>query len=866
MKRFFEIKYLELIWYNKDTVTKITESLSALDIEYDDCQNIFKSETTIYPKIKDVKKGILAIRFLNKRTNKPYIEMSNGNIKYLTPIFDPDTHITWWIVKDKWDEEQKQWTSIAPNIVGILTFVLQGHRCELTINGSDFTLKQLEQYLSTFKNDLWELILDENSPAKVGGKENRVMGIDESIIECINSLVSNSIKILETPKVELREIQELKPRKLVKPINRTFMELVTKTNQRLLTSRSSAPSYNTSENSYILFVLERCYCIVKQIIILSENKKNRFQRTIGKLQTQYDNFIDYIKIDRNLVVSDLNKIKERINIDYWRRELNEKLSKSEIITHSSFQNERTIYLMLENYTLSQEKQEKNGFFIRTWNGQEWTKPNNKVGILSLNLIDRFHELVNILEPGMVLKFTGIFNTNETDNSIRFTFREITSIELWDYPTKIRKAKDTFNKEVEKGKQLSGNNWTRPLSLQEKSEQEREKIALQNRIKFYTKHQESCNFIFNKVKPKFLILKELIIKFKAMNIKPSSHFPNSMTFVQNPHYQSVHNNYKKIREIINLQDDDILISLEELERISLVNMPLIYERWVLIQIIFLLKNTFRFTLKENWKYKLINAIKDNQKNIQFYLSNEQAKRNIVLSYEKELNNGKRPDFTLDLTWSPKDSDVTQSKKFILDAKFYDKFTFQRSGGMISKIEELYTNKNYSENGKNPVFLIHPCGNLIDSPVTAQSWGKYSFLGEIDILNNGDYPAHNKGAIYLSPIDNILYNDELQRLLGLFLQYKLENEDASNQDTDITTAIPICIRCGSNHFEIKQKSGERTVRSVWLQCIECEQWQVYNHCVNKRHRLIKNGAYWSYHSARALEPFNIKCPHCGGWGGW
>ena len=418
MKQFFEIKYLEINWYDKDTVTKITESLSELDIEYDDYQNIFKSETTIYPKIKDVKKGILAIRFLNKRTNKPYIEMSNGNIKYLTPIFDPDTHITWWIVKDKWDEEQKQWTSIAPNIVGILTFILQGHRCELTINGSDFTLKQLEQYLSTFKNDLWELILDENSPAKVGGKENRVMGIDESIIECINSLVSNSIKILETPKIELREIQELKPRKLVKPINRTFMELVTKTNQRLLTSRSSAPSYNTSENSYILFVLERCYRIIKQIIILSENKKNRFQRTIGKLQTQYDNFIDYIKIDRNLVVSDLNKIKERINIDYWRRELNEKLSKSEIITHSSCQNERTIYLMLENYTLSQEKQEKNGFFIRIWSGQEWIKPNNKVGILSLNIIDRFHELVNILEPGMVLKFTGIFNTNETNNSIR----------------------------------------------------------------------------------------------------------------------------------------------------------------------------------------------------------------------------------------------------------------------------------------------------------------------------------------------------------------------------------------------------------------------------------------------------------------
>lgn len=43
----FEIKYLELKWYNKDTLTKVTESLNSLRLEYDEKRELFKAETTI---------------------------------------------------------------------------------------------------------------------------------------------------------------------------------------------------------------------------------------------------------------------------------------------------------------------------------------------------------------------------------------------------------------------------------------------------------------------------------------------------------------------------------------------------------------------------------------------------------------------------------------------------------------------------------------------------------------------------------------------------------------------------------------------------------------------------------------------------
>ncbi len=170
MDLFFEIKYLELKWYNQKILTKVTESLVPHDVEYDEHLNIYQVETTIYPKVEGIKRGVLAVRFLNRSSDKPYIEMSNGEKKYLSPITDPDTGLVWWIVKDRWVKEHNQWSSIAPNIVGTVYFVLQGQRCEILINGSDFSLDQLDKYLSTFKNDLWELILDESSVVQAQAK------------------------------------------------------------------------------------------------------------------------------------------------------------------------------------------------------------------------------------------------------------------------------------------------------------------------------------------------------------------------------------------------------------------------------------------------------------------------------------------------------------------------------------------------------------------------------------------------------------------------------------------------------------------------------------------------------------------------
>ena len=870
MKPGFEIKYIEVQWYDKETITKVTESLNSLSLEYNDELKIYECETTIYPNTEGLH-GQLAVRFLDSKWVNPYIELPSGEAQHLSPIKDIDTGRTWWVLKDSWDEQNNFWRHTGINTAGTLKLILQEQQCHVLIGSVDFTRDQLEMYLSSFKDDLWELILDDSSAIQTD-KPSGGIGVNEAVIECINHLISNAEKVLGTPKVELREIQTLKPRKAVKPVNRTFMELVSKTNQRFLTSRATTPSYNVSENRYVLFALERSYRIIKQIAILSGNKCKRYSDTAAKLQNQYDSFTDSITVDRDLVVKDLEVLRERSKIEYWKTQLLEKLKANSVYLDGQYNSNELYNIRTEGYT-----KDKDGFFIVPFNdGQRW-KEDNKATILSFKF--GFPELVDCLLPDSEYKIIGVMDRYETQKAVIYKFSTLSLIEVIT-TNGLQGARKKFDEEKKLGIQLSKNGWRLKLSRKELKEQQEEKTALLNRINFYADNQKLSKDVFEKVEPKQRQLLKIIKSLRQLDIKPSSYFPNSMTFVQNPHYQGIHNGYKILREVTNLTDEELLVSLEEIDSIGLVNMPLLYERWCLLQIIKVLKESFRFVLQDSWKYQLIDAVKTNKIDIEVSLSNTDAKRFITLTYEKTLDNGKRPDFVIELDWYAEDdvkNEQPRKKRFVLDAKFYNKATFERFGGLMGVADQLYNQKNYRESTDNPVFILHPCKTALPERVTSQEWGKYSFLGELPIVDDV-LIDHQYGGVFLSPIDRQLYADELQRLLGLFLQYKLENSctKGNERSDDRTVSKPFCIRCGSSNLhKIEKSSGyydgqgkwvTRTLSSVWMQCNDCEQFISFNHCGNTDTRLIKNGFYWTYHSARAIEPFNNKCPNCGEWGAW
>jgi len=416
-------------------------------------------------------------------------------------------------------------------------------------------------------------------------------------------------------------------------------------------------------------------------------------------------------------------------------------------------------------------------------------------------------------------------------------------------------------QVEKQKALAFNdaNWVKKLNHRELDEQDREKLSVQTQLSYYHSTQIKVQRVHELLSPKLVKFKDLITQLEGMGVKQSSTFPNSMTFVQNPDYQAVHSGYKKIREFTNLTDEDLLLSLEKVEEIGLINMPILYERWCLLQIIKVLIQNYHYQPKNDWKRKLLKIVSSNRQNEDLSLNNVELKRSIQLKYEPVLDNGRTPDFVMDVNFTRKNGERL-TKRFVMDAKFYSNDVLKRNGGISGVISNLYHDKDYSEGGSNTVFILHPAKEAIEDKVSPQYWGEFSYFGELEMFEWDKAKRskfHQYGAICANPVLRLRYLDEFQRMIGMFLQYGIEDNEQSGLSDDVES-INFCIACGSHDLSYIPPSTDNT-KSAWYKCNNCNHFTVYNHCKCGT-RLVKNGDYWSYHSQKPMEPLNIKCPAC------
>ena len=190
----------------------------------------------------------------------------------------------------------------------------------------------------------------------------------------------------------------------------------------------------------------------------------------------------------------------------------------------------------------------------------------------------------------------------------------------------------------------------------------------------------------------------------------------------------------------------------------------------------------------------------------------------------------------------------SHRFVLDAKFWE--TLEISG----IIDKLYNEKNYAENGENSVFILHP------------SKSQKSYFGEKELFDwSSGSPNHKYGAIVLSPIQSEgNYLNDLQKLIGMFLQYGLEDNKniKVNQKVDPEPIEKLfCIICGSPNQNIVRRAAGYVNYKYWVTCNDCSHMTIYSYCGKCNSRLVKNGTYWTYHAIDVLEPINVKCPYCG-----
>ena len=981
MQPIFEAKYLAIEWFNKNIVSKISESINPIKIEIEN-ETLYNMEIQTYKRIENGFDGQIAFHIFNSENDiEPFFIDANNNIMPLMKIVDLANNKIWWIENGQWNSQYKYRNSLLWNHVGDAQVIFGDLICNINIRTNSFTKEQLDLYLNDFKNDFWYLILKKDSITKGKAKEQNIKLLNNDVTNLIYKFIEFIEKTLNNPKKEIREVQRIKDIKKVKPVPKTFMEIATTGFQKKLTSRDSIETFNIAENKYIHFMIEKVYNIVYYMLRASEHMENIFEKKIQYDQKRINNFTDTKTIDKEIFENEINalrnivkqekenlinstskqkhSIKEQLELEIKNQtNLHDKIAyainnQPQIINQNQPQK---FIIRLESRQLDYNNIIKFWGKIKIPESDEWykfednhylslefdkifsfLKPNEEYEIFAQKFYSNKYKtnggiihkefFTNIIElkPRNLLvyqtlyiklnqqidynnkiqywgkakknQFDSWFELKEQDslsfefdknvfNNILLEYQEYKIIgyirksvhnkknggkiykRYFEYIENIEQlTKSSSHKTLEnlqlQRQNLESTNWIRPLNNKEKEEQNREIEALKKIEDILKKNQQDNVLLVKNLKPTIDKLQKLLNICKDLNIQKDSYFPNSMTFIQNPNYQGSYSFYKQINKIVGV-DENLFVQLQLLEKIGLLEIHAIYEKWCYLQIIKVLIDKYRFQPEDNWKIKLANQTMGNLnkiKNVKIQFTNKSIKRKIDLWYEKVLDNGKRPDFILDISST---FGTNSTHNLIMDAKFHEEVDIKK------QIELLYKEKNYAENGKNTVFILHPDTNKsIKNKRTPKEWGYDSYYGEVEMFNfkwdTDKNPNHKYGSILLSPINkNGNYLDNLQRLIGMHLQYILENNIEITKENKINPEPSekiFCLVCGSdsftgNQFNTSNGKGYR----YQLTCNGCKHFYVYNYCWNCKHRLIKNGEYWTYHSNQVLEPFNIKCPNC------
>ncbi len=889
MFKFLEIKYLAILWTDKETVFKLEESNDTLTIQQTDDNGTYGGgtvQTVTYPEVHHY----LGFSFEGEVSHTPYFELSNGKREYLVSFKSPKNNKTWWIQNSGWDKKNKRYYSELYRTVGKLSLVVQNRSLEIENNDLEFTVKELEHYLSDFKNDLWLLILDTNNPAKAKISKEVPNIFQEDVLEIFKNFIDVSIDLIRNPNMFLSERQNSLPIKKVKPIPRTFRELIQKPNRKYATSRDFYESYDTAENRYIHYCVSKTLYLLQNLDRLASNQVNSYQQKIDDINEWKDELL-------NQEVNVIDKYVYHNEIDTIKNQLQSTVSEIEKLKVNIDPNKQTdshnwIYYNF-NIRFGMKLKDENGHFVNVLdrNNRERFKEVFGADTIIIKINDPKYADKDFSKITTNLNFAGFCtykryfkesNTNtESQSDVRvtdiFEFNKITWIDfdinnIYEYTNLVNKLKQMNTRKI----QLEAKNWIEPLTYKEKQELKKEASTLERRTEIYKQAEQQISTVSSQLPTQISSLKKVLNFFKTNNVKKQANSPNSMVFIQNPLYAGCKKFFKQIMDVNGL-DQSLFDAMLEIDEIGLVNISNLYEKWCLIKTIQILKNIYGFVLQEDWQSKLIQSVQNEQYNISLMMKCENNSQSIEITYEKILSSGKRPDIVIDLIYNiysfsydlnskTHTTNVikTVTKRLVLDAKFQN--LNQKSHDNL--IDQLYNptvendqnkpsylrNKDYSEGGNNQVFIIHPKPRIIDSPTSPLKWGRFCDYGQ------SNKARHSYGGIFLSPSLNHPQSiDNLQRLIGMFLQqnsqkYYVEGQILHNMS---------CISCGNSddnrlNLSYSQTQGKN---DIWtLECHKCSQLTIQSVCYNCKNTIFKNGLKWAYHRTRAEQVSNVVCPNC------
>ena len=847
MSEDFELKLVRIHWQSKDHFGYIDEiSHSPIKLTKQE-ENIYTADIPSYSLLGN-KHSQIALRSISTFNSPPKVLLENDT-KNLFSLSDPK-HGKWWIEKGDWIKQYKYHDAPSCRHAGLFTIIIGDITFRLNITPSGFTPLEYQELLDSFKGELWQLIFEKDSTLTIANDgKGKLPG--EEFQKQVSKFIKFAEHILVKPKEELREKQEIQRIEKVRPTAKTFMELSTRgTSVKFVTGRGYEPSYDTPENKYIADIISRLVLIIRNLKKGVESSKKALEYNVLSIQKNLSKEKDNIlKIDPdklNAEIAQAENKKQR-----WEQK------KSKFENYFSHQNESTFdefkkhISFRPNSPASFDRYKPD--YIAVWYNATLANGTTVKCVLKfpqdscdLDLFTKYtkyrisnvHYERNVFEKEGIKYYSGLIN-------------KVSSVEIIDDP----QEKLITSLKTERDKYYAAN-WQRPLNPQEKIEKERELSGMKARAKMLVNMAQEYDKKLACLTSIYQNLLSLSKKCKVLKITVENRldYPGTMTFVQNPSYRGAYAAFKEIQNEAHFET--LFDSLLTIQDFGVTDQPNIYEKWCLLQLINIL-HEYGFIQDKEWVTKLVTSIsREKYAECSFVFKHPSLSQVVKLIYQPTLANGKKPDFMLKIQSNNNETIL------ILDAK-NKKYNLINQSSLStefntfsSDLDNLVNKKNYSAEGDNSVFILHPMKEKGFLPVlpTPQNWSSCTTLGGSSVFTWEDSaPEHRYGGVQLRPGDL----DNLKMVVALSLQYLTEdNHGVYNKEEPKNKEF--CIICGGTEFD---DTAKKASKGGHYTCCNCQHFFIKHYCGRCGNRLWKHGSYWTYHDTRTTAPYNIKCPSCG-----
>lgn len=839
MMNNFELRYIHPIWLNKETVERIEKNDTPIEVTCSDTGNL-TAHTIAFIRIKENQDAYVGVKLFTTPQEPPYILKSDGSRFDLKEIVSYADNDKWWIPANSWSNTTQEYNSQIFNRMGLVKLVIDNTQIILTNDTVNFTYEELLFILNDFKGELWQLLLDNKSLTSLSVNHNIPFFTENRGFTDIESFLNHLDKLINNPEKKVIEIIEKKQINRARVTKETLKEFLINKCRKYFSSKGFEESFDTSPNRYLHFCLERTifiltianrlsseqYSSILEILKNNESKKNEFLRN------------GYSKVRKDVLKNQIEMVKHSY------KDLEEKLSEDYFYTDNS-ESQEIIFSFTHR---GMSKYQTGRYFFKLHNNApdeiEYGFSHLKSSWWWIDLPYRWYEVLGS-NPSPSITFIVKGDVRWRVNTASSGFENpicivsnISHISI-DY-SNINKLEAKLDSDL----YVEENSEDKEFREKEIDISDNKLNSIEKDIVFNEKERSKINILLTKAK-------SINREFDKKKIGFQSDFPHSIIFSANTLYKKTYNSFKKYTQELGLNEKTIK-QLQQIEEIGLIKINEIYEFWCLLKIIDVLKK-LRFIPEDNWQQKIVTTILKKGKNSEIALKFNHSepvlsKIELLLSYQETLQNKRRPDFTIELM---SDEAYAKTEKLILDSKFRGDVYAEE---IYKDVEEMYSGRNYSENNKNRVFVLHTSRaamiheNGESNALSPLQWGMTADYG-------GD-KAHTKGHIFLhtSSVEN------LQRLLGLYIleHCRIEYSQSEERITNISNIL--CIGCGSQDLKIEYDPTGAGNDAYQIKCKSCGLLMKKTICFRCGIPIFKIGPYWTYHLTKAGQISNVICPSC------